>query len=107
LHFAWSDLISVCVKQTRTVEVQRWREDDDALAAVDEVALEEPLELRVDGFPVAVLMRTPGHDEDLTRGFLLSERIVDDWNAVRHIEVRPAENRSLVFLEDGFGIPGA
>ena len=39
----------------------------------DEVAVEEPLEIRVNGRPVAVTMRTPGHDEELAVGFLLSE----------------------------------
>ena len=37
----------------------------------DEVAVEEPLEIRVDGAPLAVTMRTPGHDEELVAGFLL------------------------------------
>ena len=31
----------------------------------DFVAVEEPLEIRVDGAPLAVTMRTPGHDEDV------------------------------------------
>jgi FdhD protein len=39
----------------------------------DQVAVEEPLELRVNGSPVAVTMRTPGHDEELALGFCLSE----------------------------------
>ena len=41
----------------------------------DEVAVEEPLEIRADGRPIAVTMRTPGHDEELALGFLLSEGI--------------------------------
>src|SRR3954467_250767 len=39
----------------------------------DRVAVEEPLELRIAGRPVAVTMRTPGHDEELALGFCLSE----------------------------------
>jgi len=39
----------------------------------DEVAVEEPLEIRVNGAPVAVTMRTPGQDEELALGFLFSE----------------------------------
>jgi FdhD protein len=41
----------------------------------DELAVEEPLEIRVDGRPIAVTMRTPGHDEELAIGFLRSEGI--------------------------------
>ena len=37
------------------------------------VAVEEPLEIRIGGRPVAVTMRTPGHDEELALGFALSE----------------------------------
>jgi FdhD protein len=41
----------------------------------DSVAVEEPLEIRVNGSAVAVTMRTPGHDEELALGFLLSEGV--------------------------------
>jgi FdhD protein len=40
---------------------------------VDRVAVEEPLEIRVNGEPVAVTMRTPGHDEELALGFCITE----------------------------------
>jgi FdhD protein len=43
----------------------------------DEVAVEEPLEIRVDGRPMAVTMRTPGHDEELALGFLHGEGLID------------------------------
>jgi FdhD protein len=43
----------------------------------DAVAVEEPLEIRVDGAPLAVTMRTPGHDEELALGFLLGEGLID------------------------------
>ena len=48
--------------------------EHDGLA--DEVAVEEPLEIRVDGEPLAVTMRTPGHDEELALGFLLGEGLI-------------------------------
>jgi len=54
----------------------------------DLLAVEEPLEIRINGEPVAVTMRTPGHDEELALGFCLSEglrpaaaRIPDDLAA--------------------------
>ncbi|MGI8903894.1 MAG: formate dehydrogenase accessory sulfurtransferase FdhD [Solirubrobacteraceae bacterium] len=42
----------------------------------DEVAIEEPLEIRVDTRPLAVTMRTPGHDEELALGFLYTEALI-------------------------------
>ncbi len=39
----------------------------------DRVAVEEPLEIRINGTAVAVTMRTPGNDEELALGFCLSE----------------------------------
>ena len=47
----------------------------------DEVAVEEPLEIRVDGAPLAVTMRTPGHDEELALGFLHGEGLIDGPHA--------------------------
>src|SRR6184192_3202600 len=41
----------------------------------DQVAVEEPLEIRIGGEPIAVTMRTPGHDEELALGFCVSEGI--------------------------------
>ena len=42
----------------------------------DEVAVEEPLEIRVDGAPLAVTMRTPGQDDELALGFLYGEGLI-------------------------------
>jgi FdhD protein len=54
----------------------------------DWVAVEEPLEIRVtsdaerDGEPVAVTMRTPGHDEELALGFLYGEGLLKEARPV-------------------------
>ncbi len=53
--------------------------------ANDEVAAEEPLEIQVDGQTLAVIMRTPGHDEFLAAGFLMSEGIIRDADAVASV----------------------
>jgi FdhD protein len=45
-------------------------------AVTDEVAIEEPLEIRIGGNAIATTMRTPGHDEEMAVGFLLSEGII-------------------------------
>jgi FdhD protein len=42
----------------------------------DEVAVEEPLEIRVDGAALAVTMRTPGNDDELALGFLVGEGLL-------------------------------
>ena len=55
---------------TSSVDVLRLPE---GRAEQDRVAVEEPLEIRIGGRPVAVTMRTPGHDEELALGFCLSE----------------------------------
>ena len=70
----------------------------------DQVAVEEPLEIRLDGHPVAVVMRTPGHDEELAAGFLVTEGIISTVAELRKIEPRPDENRVLVFLQDGVAV---
>ncbi len=41
------------------------------------MAVEEPLEIRVDGVPLVITMRTPGHDEELALGFLYGEGLID------------------------------
>ncbi len=46
---------------------------DDAVNDQDLLAVEEPLEIWLEDLPLAVIMRTPGHDDELAAGFLHSE----------------------------------
>ncbi len=61
-------------------------ENGTAQAGPDELAIEEPLEIRVRGRAVSVTMRTPGHDDELASGFLLSEGMILHRRKVLKIE---------------------
>lgn len=65
--------------------VMRRKADGAYECVTDEVAIEEPLEIRIGQNPLAVTMRTPGNDEELAAGFLLSEGIVRARNDLREI----------------------
>lgn len=60
---------------------------DQTRAGEDLLAVEEPLEIRVNGRRLAVTMRTPGSDIDLAAGFLVSEGVItkgDDFSSARY-----------------------
>jgi FdhD protein len=83
----------------------------------DHVAVEEPLEIRIQGEPVAVTMRTPGHDEELALGFCLSEGLTplaaalpEDF-AANTVDVRapgfdPARLRRSFYTTSSCGVCG-
>jgi FdhD protein len=80
------------------VQLARWTRQDVAVGE-DLVAHEEPLELQLQGISLAVVMRTPGHDEELALGFLLSEGVihsVDDVVSVYHCTEASGEARDNV-----------
>ena len=54
--------------------------------ALEEIILEEPLQININGMPFTVAMRTPGDDIFLTRGLLFSEGIIKDNSEIKHIE---------------------
>jgi FdhD protein len=54
----------------------RWRADGSLIASRELLAAEEPLEIRLGGRRFTLTMRTPGHDHELTAGFLFSEGFI-------------------------------
>ena len=86
-------------KSVRECEVTRWN-DSGSETCQDFVAVEEPLQVVVDGRPLAVLMRTPDHDEVLVMGFLLTEGIISTADQGRRIDLEAKDNHALVFLID-------
>lgn len=63
--------------------VTRVRLGSEPVRRVDALAVEEPLEIRVQGSALAVTMRTPGHDVELATGFLVAEGVIADGGDVR------------------------
>ncbi len=93
-----------CSAQSSATEIVRWK-SGRAASLTDQVAREEPLEIRVRGRSVAVTMRTPGHDRELAAGFLLTERIIRQRKDLVAIATCRAsqepENTLDVFLRPG------
>ena len=75
-------------KSTTSVGIRRVTRSGSQMDT-DLVATEEPLEIRIDGRSVAITMRTPGHDAELTAGFLVTEGVIDgpdDLRAMAHVD---------------------
>lgn len=83
----------------KDLEVRRIGDGEEVVR--DHVAVEEPLQLVVDGRPIAVLMRTPGHDGELAAGFLWTEGIVTSGAEIARIDLEARENHAFVFLAEG------
>lgn len=67
------------------------------------MAAEDPLEIRLRDTAIAVTMRTPGCDDDLVRGFLLTEGILVDPGEIEDVE-RLDDSRLSVMLRDGVDV---
>ncbi len=94
--------------QSAAVDVVRVEVGAARAEGRDDVAVEEPLELQVQGASIAVVMRTPGHDLELALGFLVTEGVVlrrDDVRSIRHCTTAPTvdalDNVVQVALRDG------
>jgi FdhD protein len=92
--------------ESSATEIVRWK-NGRTLRQADQVAREEPLEIRVRGQSVAVTMRTPGHDDELAAGFLTTEGILrqpGDVIEITHCRLGEAadyQNVLNVFLAPG------
>jgi FdhD protein len=79
----------------RAVDVVRRGEPG---VSADQVAVEAPLEVRVNGQPFSVIMRTPGADRELTLGFLFSEGLVRGRSDVARVDLdEPNAVANVVF----------
>src|SRR5579864_3564660 len=87
------------------------RLDDEARSREDDrLAAEEPLEIRLDGEPLTVMMRTPGADRELVLGFLFGEGIIAAGEHVREMRVVPngehPELENVLDVRLAAGAPG-
>ena len=76
-----------------TKHILRWSGSAAPEAADDELAVEEPLEIQVETRPISVTMRTPGHDEELAAGFLITEGVLDHPDQIRAIRPYPRNEK--------------
>jgi FdhD protein len=84
---------------TRTLTIHRYEDGEPRGARPDDVAMEEPLEIRVEGEPLVVAMRTPGRDRELAAGWLLSEGIVLSAEEIADIVERPGEDTRAAMVD--------
>ncbi len=73
---------------------------------LDLVAVEEPLEIRLNGKPVSITMRTPGHDMELSAGFLFAEGLLQSPDQIAGIS-QPKRDRVEVELHPEVEIEAA
>ena len=74
-------------------QIIRRKEDGSLEYQRDDLTVEEPLEIRIARQTIATTMRTPGHDEELAAGFLVSEGIVRTRDKIDKFS-RPATARN-------------
>lgn len=82
---------------------------DDATQRPETLAVEEPLEIRVNGTALTVTMRTPGSDFELSQGFLLTEGVIgrrDDVLTVRYCRGAQADSLNTYNVLDVTLAPG-
>lgn len=85
-------------------QIIRRRDDGTLEYEHDELTIEEPLEIKIGEKTIATTMRTPGHDEELSAGFLVSEAVLRPNDLIKNFSrpetARNRENMILVDLAD-------
>lgn len=76
------------------------RRNDGNLTVDDSLVVEEPIEIRIETTAIAVIMRTPGNDDDLVRGFALTEGIALQPDEISDIESL-GEGRYRILFREG------
>lgn len=90
--------MSEAITTRRVVKVR-----DKTLEFDDDLVVEEPLEIRLDGTPLAVVMRTPGFEAELALGFAITEGIITSPASIDSI-VDLGEGRWNLVTADGVAI---
>jgi FdhD protein len=95
-------MIDTSRQKSQIKEIALQRNKSGVITSVqDFVAVEAPLQIEVSGKPVSITMRTPGDDVALALGFLFSEGLINDYNAIADV-VQKDENTVNIIPEDGF-----
>lgn len=94
-------MMSEAVTPRRVVKVR-----EGAEPFTDDLVVEEPMEIRLDGTSLAVVMRTPGDDADLALGFAITEGIVTDPGSITRV-VDLGEGRWNLETAEGIAIDPA
>jgi FdhD protein len=81
-------------------QIIRRKQDGSLEYLRDDLTVEAPLEIRIGRKTLATTMRTPGHDDELAAGFLVSEAIVRERSEIAKISTNP-ENSVIVDLAAG------
>lgn len=97
---------------TKSLSIVKFMEGEREIF-FDDIAVEEPLEIQIQYFikdkivsqPLSVTLRTPGHDDDLVLGFLLSEKIIHKACEVEYLRAHPLNSSKItVQLKKGVDI---
>lgn len=88
-------------------QVTEW-DEGEIRTADDCLAAEEPLEIRVAGKPLTVTMRTPGHDQELAAGLLLTEGLIENRGQIaslRQAQILTGPGENIIDVELAHGTP--